>query len=772
MRPQRRLGVVGLIASGALAASMLMPAAATARPNTPRPLPGAQGDHSSVGPDYNFGKKLPIAKSDIRAVKRKISTSSAQRTAAGDYEVGDVQYWVALDDTSGPYLKKYTLRGIGNNIEVWVANNTAFPAGDCRNTLGLTAVTQDQVDNFVSEFDTNIYPKESAAFSTPPALDGTDAPLGDMLGDPTMYQVTAAQADDTVVLVDNVRDANFYDPTSPDGQTFIAGFFYSYFNFLSNRNIMTIDAYDWLHRTGANPPDDSADPAYQACAAELNYGRGLGVPRARDYEGTFAHEYQHLLESYASPGEASWVNEGLSDYAQTLVGYVDTALPPTDPNFDSHIGCFEGFLPESYGGAENSLTLWEDQGGPEVLCDYGAAYTFMQYVRNQFGARFMSKLHNQDLNGMEGFNKVLKSIGSTRTAMSVIKDWSAAMALDAVLDKGSTLTGGAKRRFSAKSLNGQILWTNPQSYNSAGAPPNGSDYVRVRDAAGVYLKASKLKSLSFVGTKVLEPDPVEWVSVTDAPDATTASTTCGAVETGTVTALYSGCGANLDRSIVQKVTIPAAGGQLSFDALWDAEELWDYGVVQVSTDNGVTWTSLATEDTTTDHDPDAQALAVDNLPGLTGDSGTWKTEHADLSAYAGKTVLLSFRYITDGGVDEGGFWVKNVDVAGTALATDSIDAWKTLTQIAPIKVKGYTVQLVGYTATGKAHIKRLTLDSNFFGSMGRAALLKAVGRSATTVAVLVMQNDPTETRTKYADYHLVVNGVKQPGGGNSPARVG
>ena len=96
-----------------------------------------------------------------------------------------------------------------------------------------------------------------------------------------------------------------------------------------------------------------------------------------------------------------------------------------------------------------------------------------------------------------------------------------------------------------------------------------------------------------------------------------------------------------------------------------------------------------------------------------------------------------------------------------------------------VKVSGIRVAdvlgvdyVVGYTAGGKAHIKRLKLNSSFYGKMGRRALLKAFGRSATTVAVLVMQNDPTETRTKYAEYHLVVNGVKQPGGGNGPARIG
>ncbi len=107
--------------------------------------------------------------------------------------------------------------------------------------------------------------------------------------------------------------------------------------------------------------------------------------------------------------------------------------------------------------------------------------------------------------------------------------------------------------------------------------------------------------------------------------------------------------------------------------------------MQVSTDGGKTYQSLATEDTTSEHDPDAVAGAVENLPGLTGDSETWKTEHADLTPYAGKTILLGFRYITDGGVDEGGFWVRNIDAAGTTLPT-TLDGWQTISQANPTPV--------------------------------------------------------------------------------------
>lgn len=155
--------------------------------------------------------------------------------------------------------------------------------------------------------------------------------------------------------------------------------------------------------------------------------------------------------------------------------------------------------------------------------------------------------------------------------------------------------------------------------------------------------------------------------------------------------------------------------------------------------------------------------AVDNLPGLTGDSGTWKTEHADLTPYAGKTVLLGFRYITDGGVNEGGFWVRNISAAGTTLPT-TLEGWQTISQVNPTPVSGYTVQLIGYDAKGRSWLYRMPLTSSFGGTLTGARLNEALGKQATTVAALVMQDDPTEGVTQYSRYTLKINGVTQPGG--------
>jgi len=737
-----------------LSTALLPSTTAIAAPHASRPAPDGTSDVRNTGADYNQGKSL-----DLKAPQaRQSARSSAQ--AAEESSVGDAKKWLALNDASGQiYVKDYTLRGLGDHIQVWVANSTAFPEGDCRDELGLSTITDEQVSGFVSEFDTNIYPKESETFSVPPSRDGTGgADLAGALGQPADYwKVDADQSDDIVVLVDNVRDANYYDPSTPDGQTYIAGFFYSVFNEYVDRNVMTIDAYDWLHRTGVTPPDNSADADYLACTEEQGSTRPYGVSRPRMYEGTFAHEYQHLLEYYEDPDEESWINEGLSDWAQTLVGYVDPSVPADQPEADGHLACFQGYLSENFGGPENSLTEWGDQGGPEILCDYGAAYGFMEYLESHYGEDFMTALHRHDGNGLEGLDAVLDSVGADVSAQQTIHDWLAAMALDGALKKGPSALRIA-------TMKAKINWANPQAYESPGAPPNGADYVRLRRADGSYLSAGQLNSLSFNGTSTLEPLPVEWEEAATPPDATAEGTTCGDVPAGSgPAALYSGCGENLDRSIVRQVSVPDGGADLTFDALWDTEVGWDYGYVQVSTDGGATWSSLATEDTTSEHDPGAVSAVVDQLPGFTGDSGTWQPQSADLSAYAGQDVLVAFRYITDPGVNEAGFWVRDIAVGDTALPS-TLDGWQSITEVNPTEVSGFTVQLVGYDTKGNGFRKVLHLNGSFDGTLSGKALARGLGKKATVVAALVTYDDPTESSFQYARYTLRANGVTQPGG--------
>ncbi|MGN6132085.1 MAG: choice-of-anchor J domain-containing protein, partial [Nocardioidaceae bacterium] len=505
------------------------------------------------------------------------------------------------------------------------------------------------------------------------------------------------------------------------------------------------------HRTGDNPPDDSNDPAYQAC------GAASGAPRPHLYEGTFAHEYQHLLEHYSDPDETSWVNEGLSDWAQTLVGYVDPNQLPTDPGADSHIACFQGYMPESYGGPENSLTRWGDQGGPEILCDYGAAYSFMEYLHGRFGGdAFMSALHKAPGNGLQGLQEVLDQFNTGANAQQVVHDWLAMMALDNAIDNGAA--GADPTLYTAPTLKSEINWSNPQAYKSPGAPTNGADFVKL---------PSDLKTLSFSGAGSYAAEPMEWTSVKDAPghdgDA----------------ALYSGNGDEVDHAAVLPEVTPTQGADtLTFDTRYNTEDGWDFFFVQASTDGGKTWTSLAVDGTTSEHDASAYPTVQSNVPGFTGDSGGWVSKTADLSQYDGQQVLLSFRYVTDWGTTgtddtiPAGVWVDNVALGGsTLLDGSSTSGLRSLTGVSPVPVAGWTVQVVAY-GPKSSWVGSLDLRPNgkrVGGDLSPEQLAAIQAAGADTVAALVTADDPSESARKYATYTLTANDQVMPGGGEDTA---
>jgi hypothetical protein len=339
-------------------------------------------------------------------------------------------------------------------------------------------------------------------------------------------------------------------------------------------------------------------------------------------------------------------------------------------------------------------------------------------------------------------------------AMQVIHDWAAMVALDKAIDDGAKLLGFLREsRYQTKTLSSSIYWQNPESYSSPGAPPNGSDYVQLRDAAGKPLSSSKVRSIEFASPARHAPAPMEWQSVSVAGDAVLSA---GAVD-------------NADRSIIRSVTVPASGDRtVTFDTRYGLEAGWDFSFVQVSTDDGLSWTSLANGSTTDEHDPAADPAIVSQLPGFNGDAD-WHAESFDLSAYSGRTVLLRFRLMTDGatlgngGPIEAGWLVDDVKVGGVLVSDGTLAGWGT--EAPPIS--GYTLQLI---SIGARHGKQATLVQVPLKS-GRTYSLDAkflfrflLGRDAETVAMLVMYDEPTESIARYAPYTLKVNGVLQPGG--------
>ena len=72
----------------------------------------------------------------------------------------------------------------------------------------------------------------------------------------------------------------------------------------------------------------------------------------------------------------------------------------------------------------------------------------------------------------------------------------------------------------------------------------------------------------------------------------------------------------------------------------------------------------------------------------------------DLSAYAGQTVLLGFRYVSDGGVNEGGLLLDDITVGGTLVSDgSSLDPFDSPSEIHPTPVENWNIKLVGIDAS-------------------------------------------------------------------------
>ena len=128
------------------------------------------------------------------------------------------------------------------------------------------------------------------------------------------------------------------------------------------------------------------------------------------------------------------------------------------------------------------------------------------------------------------------------------------------------------------------------------------------------------------------------------------------VDSGTYS-WWSGMGDDLENSMSKAVTLGPAPNVISFRTWYDIEEDFDYAFVEVSDDGGASFTTLHTEDS----DPAANE-------GITGVSGAWKTLTAAIpDSMADKTVILRFRYLTDGGVAQKGFMVDQIAINGTVI---------------------------------------------------------------------------------------------------------
>lgn len=672
--------IVALVLTSALPAGMTGGTANAADDKSPNSDEDAndQPEPTDIGPklrqqanDKQFQNQLQKQlKKQAEKIKKKLNNRRGLAPQKATYEVGSEKYFLGYDTENGYYVKKYTLKAIGENVEVWLSNDNSWPEDDER---PVPKVTQDQIDQLVQEFDNNIYPNETEFFGQPDTLTGESATLDDILGLPEDYYVTNDGETRVMLLIDNFRDANYYDPDYP---FYVSGFFSPVYESYFNRNIVNIDTYNLAKNT-------------------------------QDAYGTLAHEFQHLIHSDNDPNEGNWLNEGMSDLAEYIVGY----------------GHPMGHINFYLNHPENSLVTWDEYldapTGPETLGDYGQAYLLELYLLEHYGEDFIQQLAHSSANGIKSVDQVLAEVDAGIDFGELFRNFSIALAIDSPgiggnlfshnkamakfkkhvtagksfknflnspgkvhqllgdQNKGRRFTDGFDGFSLAVTVNNLRLggdvykfdsidlgvnYGGAAKYNKEGVPAWGTDYIKLDST-------DKVKNVAF---DLMDFQPIPWEVVHDPLD------------TGHGAVYWSSNGNLIDNKLVVEADLTDANSPtLEFDHYYNIEEKWDYGMVQVSTDGGQTWNSLSNEHTRSDVSPEGLPKIKNNLPGFTGTNGKWTHETFDLSQFAGQKVLIAFRYLTDWATNNSGWYVDNIEIPEVEYSRDgsSLEGVRSLDEI-------------------------------------------------------------------------------------------
>ncbi|MBN2287411.1 MAG: immune inhibitor A [Tissierellales bacterium] len=585
---------------------------------------------------YNEASYREDAEKDIKQKASKIAgikkTPQEEAVATESEEFtydGGTKYFLAYDGMyASYYFKEYTLRSVGTNIEIWVADDISYHDEEREDPV----ITQSQVDMMRDEFDENIYLKDTEFFGVPNSHTGEYSLLTEWGYFEEGYYEPEDGIERVIMLVDNVMDEQYYDSTYP---FYIAGFYSPDYQDYFDRNVITIDTHKWAERLETV------------------------------YYGVVAHEFQHLIHDDNDPYETTWINEGMSMFAEFLCGY---------GHADSHV---EFFLQHP----ENSLVEWDDhysaETGPETLADYGQTYLLTLYMYDKYGRDFIQNLAQDTDQGFASINKILTDYGTGIDFGELFRRFSVAVAID------SFMPGEGIYEFD--SIDVQVDFESALDYDKDGVPAWGGDYKVLEDPAKIY-------NINFDGIDFL---PVKWLCVENPIP----------VDSEPDLVFWGNQGNGIDNEIIFSADLSSVtAASINFDTYLDIEELWDAGFVQVSTDGGYTWTSLENEYTVdnTEFPLNTQAPEIfENLPGLTGYSGDWMNMSFDLTPWAGQEIFISFRYMTDMAYNDSGWFVDNIAIPEIDYMNDcsSLEGFVSLHELLGIHVD-YAVTFVNKKALG------------------------------------------------------------------------
>lgn len=350
---------------------------------------------------------------------------------------------------------------------------------------------------------------------------------------------------------------------------------------------------------------------------------GNAKPNSDFYDGTLAHEFQHMIHWNNDRNEDSWVNEGMSELASYLNGF--------DPG-----GADMAYAEQP----DTQLVAWADpsQGNIE---HYGASYLFMTYFLDRFGEELTKVVVASPKNGIAGFDDALERAGRPERFDDIFADWVIANYLN---ERSADAEGryGYKQIELAPIAVSEIYRNYPASAK-AQVSQYGADYIRLKGRGPVTIDFQGQQEVKLV--RAQPQGTVSW---------------------------WSNRGDQSNSTLTRTFDLrDAKSATLGFSIWYDIEEGWDYAYGEASTDGGERWQILPGRHTT-EKNPVGNAFG----PGWTGVSGggktpEWVEEQIDLTPFAGKEVQVRFEYVTDDAVNEPGMLLDNLAIPEIGYQDDA-----------------------------------------------------------------------------------------------------
>jgi immune inhibitor A len=353
---------------------------------------------------------------------------------------------------------------------------------------------------------------------------------------------------------------------------------------------------------------------------------GSTRPGSQSFNGTLAHELQHMVHWHLNPHDDTWLDEGLAELAAAL------AVPGHRPN----TGTFRR-------QPDVQLTAWSQ--GSQTSAHYQAAYLFTRYLAQRFGEGAIAKLLAEPGRPPDTITASLSRSGYGVSFDDVFEDWLVANLLDDPAAGDGRYAHDDLEHHAAVGLtlspDGQPADLTVRQY--------GAQYIDLQGtSADADLTFAGAPSVKLVGADATSGRALWWSNRADGLDSTLTR--------------------RFDLSGLTSAT-------LAFNLWYDTERDFDFFYVMASTDGGTRWQILhgAHAD---DANPTGNAMGA----GYSGKSGvrdsqrgdpTWIAETVDLTPFAGGEVLIRFAYVTDQGYNARGVLLDDVTIPEAGFLDDA-----------------------------------------------------------------------------------------------------